>query len=267
MKSHISSGRLALSALVCALVVPAHAQSSPSPTEKDLADITARGSLLAGYDQAASQATDAVQALHPPDGKVTRYIAHKTATGWVVDFGRLDPEHKAFLVAYEATQTNGANYNVSSLEPERQDTDFDLAADKAIGLALKDFGGASRPYNVAVLPAGADGSAGLFVYLYPAQVKNGVFPYGGDVRYLVSADGATIVTKRQLHKTVLESTPSNVPNSSTPAAGYHTHALSNLPEDTDVFLVLWREPRIPEYVAAGGHVFAIATDGTIKITK
>ncbi len=246
------------------LALPALGQSSPKPSDKDLEAITERGILLAGYDQAAANATDAVQATHPPDGKVTRYIAHKTDAGWVVDFGRLNEAHDKFLVAYEATQTAGPLFDVKKLEPEREDADFNLAADKAIGIALKDYGGATRPYNVAVLPAGAEG---LFVYLYPAQVKDGVYPYGGDVRYLISPDGSSIVTKRQLHKSVLESTPADLPKSTKPAAGYHSHVLTNLPEDTDVFLVLSRQPRMPEYVAAGGHVFEIDIDGNIKITK
>jgi len=255
-------------ALAVVLAIHAHAQSSPRPSDKELADITARGLLLADYDEAAAHATDAVQAAHPPDGAVTRYIAHKTANGWIVDFGRLNPERDKFLVAYEATQNAGPLFNVTKLEPEREDTGFNLAADRAIGLALKDFVGATRQYNVAVLPASPDaGPAGLFVYLYPAQVKDGVYPYGGDVRYLISADGATLIAKRQMHKTVLESIPANIPKSSTPAAGYHSHVLSNLPEDTDILLVLSRQPRIPEYVGAGGHVFEIETDGTIKITK
>ena len=251
------------------LALPALSQSSPKPSDKDFAAITARGILLAVYDQAAAHATDAVQATHPPGGKVTRYIAHQTATGWIVDFGRLNPENDKFLVAYEATQPDGGPYfNVSKLEPERQDTDFNLAADRAISLALKDFVGANRPYNVAVLPAGPDADpAGLFVYLYPAQVKDGVYPYGGDVRYLISPDGSTLITKRQMHKSVLESTPADIPKSTTPAAGYHSHVLSDVPEDTDVFLVLSRQPRMPEYVGAGGHVFEIEIDGKIKITK
>src|SRR5450631_1788708 len=143
----MNRGKFTLGIAVAALLaLPAWSQSSPTPppkpSESELAAITERGILLAGYDQAAANATDAVQATHPPDGKVTRYIAHKTGTGWVVDFGRLNPEHDRFLVAYEAKQTEVAHFEVSKLEPEREDKDFNLAADKAIGLALKDFVGA-----------------------------------------------------------------------------------------------------------------------------
>jgi hypothetical protein len=69
-----------------------------------------------------------------------------------------------------------------------------------------------------------------------------VYPYGGDVRYLISPDGSTLITKRQMHKSVLESIPADIPRSTTPAAGYHSHVLSDVPEDTDVFLVLSRHP-------------------------
>ena len=40
-------------------------------------------------DQAAWHATDAVQAAHPPGGKITRYLAHKTATGHLPGSGKL----------------------------------------------------------------------------------------------------------------------------------------------------------------------------------
>jgi hypothetical protein len=238
---------------------------APKPSKKELAEVTARGILLAEYDQAASHATDAVQAAHPQDGKVERYIARKTATGWAVDFGKINDTGDKFLVAYEAVQKNASgNFEVSKFDPERPDTGFDLAAAKGIDLALKDFGSANRPYNVAVLPAD---SGGLFVYLYPAQVTNGVYPYGGDVRYLVTSDGTTISTKRQMHKAVLEYNAENMPGGTMAAGGYHTHVLTGLPEDTDVLLVLTRQPRVPEFIGAGGHVYEISVDGKIKIDK
>ena len=155
------------------------------------------------------------------------------------------------------------HFGVTKFDPERQDTEFNLAGARAIDLALKNFtAAANHTYNIAVLPADTEG---FFVYLYPAQVKDGVYPYGGDARFLVSPDGATILVKRQLHKSVLESIPAQIPKGTTSAAGYHTHILTDLPEDTDVFLVLSRQPRMPEYIGAGGHVFKIEVDGVITI--
>jgi hypothetical protein len=67
------------------------AAASSRPSDDVLAAITARGVLLAGYDAAAWQSTDAVTASHPSEGLIERYIARKTDAGWVVDFGRLGP--------------------------------------------------------------------------------------------------------------------------------------------------------------------------------
>jgi hypothetical protein len=251
-------------ALAALLAIRASGQSSPQPSDHELAAITARGTMLAGYDEAAWHATDAVQATNPPAGKIQRCIARQTATGWTVDFGRLSPDGTKFLTAYEAIQTDASNhFAVGRFDPEREDTGFNLAAARGIDLAIKDFTGvANYTYKVAVLPGGTRGN---LVYLYPAQVKPGVYPYGGDARFFVSPDGTTIYEKRQLHKSVVESIAAQIPKGATPAAGYHTHVLTDLPEDTDVLLVLSRQPRVPEYIGAGGHVYKIDVDGTIKV--
>ena len=263
MKLPMNCRRLALA--IALFAVPAHSQSGPRPSDQELAAITQRGTVLAGYDQAAWHAADAVllAGSHPPAGQAQRYIARQSATGWTVDFGHLNSDATKFLTAYEAVQSDApTHFAVGKFDPEREDTGFNLFAARAIDLALKGFHGENVPYNVAVLPGGTRGN---LVYLYPAQVKDGVYPYGGDVRYFVSPDGKTIYEKRQMHKSVLESIPAQLPKGSTPAAGYHTHVLTDLPEDTDVFLVLNRQPRVPEYVGAGGHIFKIDIDGTIKV--
>jgi hypothetical protein len=61
-------------AIVVLLFATAEAQASSKPSETELAAISARGVLLAEYDRAAWQATDAVQAAHPVEGRVGRYI-------------------------------------------------------------------------------------------------------------------------------------------------------------------------------------------------
>jgi hypothetical protein len=249
---------------LCALLSTA-LWGAKKPSKGELDAVTARGVLLAEYDQAAWHATDAVRALNPPDAKVGRYIARKTETGWVVDFGRLDANREKFMVAYEAVQTGApAHFAVAAFEPEHEDNGFDLAAARSIDVAIADFGSLDRPYNFAVLPAG---SGGLYVYVYPAQVKVGVYRYGGDVRYLMSADGKTVVEKHQMHKAVLESIPASTASGTNSVGGYHSDIFGDIPEDTDVLLVLAREPRMPEYVVARGQMFVIAVDGSIKNGK
>jgi hypothetical protein len=228
-------------------------------------DVTARGRALFEYDQAAWHATDAVQATHPPTQALGRYIARRSDIGWQVAFGHLNDTRDKFLVTYEATQgTTLQEFTVKKLDPPREDTSFYLAAAKAIDIALHDFQGQNRPYNVAVLPAPPNQ---LYVYVVPAQTEKGVYPLGGDARYLVSADGNAIVEKRQLHKSIIENR-GDLPKGTTPAAGIHTHVLSDVPEDTDVFYVLTRQPSVPEYIGTmNKKLYVISADGTIREGK
>jgi hypothetical protein len=245
--------------------LPATGERPTKPTNAELAEITKRGILLAGYDIAAWHASDAVEAIHPDDDAVKCYIARHTEHGWVVDFGRLNEDGDKFLVAYEAVQKGDPeHFSVTVNTPAREDAGWDLFASRAIDVALKDFRGESRPYNFAVLPASADG---IFVYIYPAQVKENVYRMGDDVRYRMSADGMTIIEKRQLHKSIIESDVAAVPAGSSAAGGFHTHVLSDVPEDTDVFLVAKRHPSVPEFIGAGKYVYRIDVDGKITMVK
>jgi hypothetical protein len=251
-------------ALVTLVAAEQDRKNPPSPDE--LAQITERGLLLAGYDQAAWHATDAVQKLNPNDGAVERYLARDTKDGWHVAFGKLNRQRSAFLIAYEASQgKTPQEYSVKSFDPPKQDTGFYFSAARAIDLALKDFiknfNGQQRPYNVAILPAG---DAALWVYLVPAPTREGIWPLGADVRFRMSADGSKILEKRQLHKSVIELPPPNVEGGNQLMMGTHTHVLDDIPEDTDVFHVLTRKPAVGELIITPRFVFQVETDGRIK---
>ena len=206
-----------------------------------------------------------MQAKQPKPGSIVRYIAHKTDKKWTVAFGRLDEKGEKFLIAYEATQGEKPDqFDVKELSPPKEDTAFCLAAAKAIDTSLKDFvehfEGRQRPYNAAVLPAE---KGQVWVYLVPAPTKPNVWPLGGDVRYLISADGKKIVSKRQLHKSVIEVEPPKDKNNQQ-VAGIHTHVLDDTPEDTDVFHVLTRKPGVLEMIITKEFVFEVKPDGIIK---
>jgi hypothetical protein len=258
--------RLVAVGLILLLASVSFAGKKKPEADPIMPDVTARGRALYEYDQAAWHATDAVQALHPPDQLVGRYLALKSATGWTVVFGHLNEQRDRFLIGYEATQ--GATlqeFAVRKLDPPREDTDFYFAAAKAFDTARHDFQGEKRPYNIAVLPAPSDQ---LYVYIVPAQTKTDIYPLGGDVRYLVAPDGEKIIEKRRLHKSILEIPPSSIPKGSTPAGGVHTHVLSDVPEDTDVFHVLTRQPPQPEFIGTPNRkMYEISVDGTIRERK
>ena len=242
-------------------------------TEKDKqpdpewATITERGRMLAQYDTAAWHATDAVEALKPDKSIAPVYIAKKVDLGWEVVFGRLNDRRDRFLIVYQASQgANPSEFMVKKLDPPSEDQGFYLAAARALETASRDFGKPRRPYNAYVLPAPQNQ---LYTYYLPAQTTNGVYPFGADVRYLLSEDGNSIVQKRQMHKTILEFDSRKKPKDAVKIeSGYHTHVLSNLPEDSDVFYVLARKPSIPEYVGSlDGKIYVILVDGTILLGK
>jgi len=227
-----------------------------------LAGVTERGRALYAYDQAAWHGTDAFFALHPDTNELTHYICMKTPAGWEVVFPRWNETHDRLLVVYEAKAAGGPeDYTAVKYDPPREGPDDLVAKERALELAISDFGTVNRPYNTAILPAG-DGN--LYVYLYPGQTKTNVWPLGGDVRYTISADGKHILEARQLHKTILDL---EFDPAKHPVAGSHSHVLSDVPEDTDVFYVLNRRPLVPEYIAAGKHIFIVNTDGSIEVGK
>lgn len=234
----------------------AHAQ----PATDKLNEITERGRLLAQYDTAAWQATDAVKALLPQEGVVKRYIARKIEEDWAVVFGHLDEQKKRFLIYYEVTKSNSGQYTqVKIFDSPKEDADFYMRAAKSIELALAKFNKGkeyNRPYNVALLPS-MEGK--WLVYFYPAPIKENVWPLGGDVRYLVSKDGTQILDKRIMHKDILEGAP---PDNA--VSGFHTAVMDDIPEDTDVLHVLARKPSVPEYISTQKYMYRIDVDGTIK---
>lgn len=223
-------------------------------------EVTARGRMLYECDQAAWHSSDAVMATNPSKEYLGRYIPRKSDAGWVVGFGRLNEARDKFLVAYEATQgTTLQEFTIKKFDPPREDASFYLFAARAFDTALHDFQGEKRSYNLAVLPAPSDQ---LFVYILPAQTENGVYPLGGDVRYLISADGNKILEKHQMHKTIIENRDDQSKEKT--VMGVHTHVLSDVPEDSDVFHVLTQSPPVAELVVTGEKSgYEIREDGTI----
>jgi hypothetical protein len=250
--------------LFCIVVVHVSAETKKGAPQAELDAITARGRQLAEYDTASWNATDAVLATKPIRSRIGRYIAKKTESGWVVVFGKLNEQGDKFLIAYQATQeTNPQTFTVAAFDPPQEDAGYFLNAEKAIETALKVFQRQQRPYNIAVLPAEG---AQMYVYIYPGSTKTGTYVLGGDARYLVSADGTTIVENKQLHKAILEYSNNASPKAA--VAGVHSHVLSEVPEDTDVLYVLTRKPAVPEYVSTMSRViYVINVDGTISKAK
>jgi len=246
--------------LLFAMGLPAQQTGRPSDAELDA--ITARGRALAAYDQAAWHATDALQTANPRTAQGQHCLAHFANERWTVVFGYLNSDQTKFLVSYEAVQGSKPHiFSVSRVDPPKEDTGFYLFAARALEIALADFGRPGRPYSSAVLPA-SDGQ--LYVYLYPALEKAGIYPLGGDVRYLVSDDGRRILEKRQMHKTIIETSPARGRKT---VARVHPHVLGDSPEDSDILHVLQQDPPTPEMIAAPHVTYEVTADGSIRIKQ
>lgn len=260
---HVNT-HLRMLAVLCiaAAACGASGQATTGDLTAYLAGVTERGRALYAYDQAAWHGTDAFFALHPDTNGLTHYICISTPAGWVADFPRWDAAHEHLLIAYEAREAGQpGNFEARALDPPAEADATMVAKERALELAIADFPAQNRPYNTAILPA-PDGN--LYVYIYPAQTKNNVWPIGGDARYTISADGKQILAKRQLHKAILDMEFDPTKHE---VAGYHSHVLSDVPEDTDVLYVLTRKPSLPEYIAAGKRMFVVNTDGSIELVK
>jgi hypothetical protein len=257
----MTSRQLLCSVIVMfAMGVGAHADGANPPSDSELLEIAARGRALSQYDAAAWHAGDAVMPFKPPQDQVQLYVARKIDKGWVVMFGRFDEAKTKFLIVYEAMQQNAAptEYLVTKHDPPLSDSDFYFRAAKAHELVTNEFQHtekAQRPYNISILPAT---SGDWYAYAIPAQTDLAVLPFGGDIRYTVSSDGARIVEKRQMHKIVLEDSTSHAQFT------FHTHILSDVPEDSDMFYALTRKAEKGEFLLTRRYSYRISSDGSIS---
>lgn len=247
--------------LSCFLATSLAAQATPSPSDTALAGITERGRQLAAYDQAAWHGTDAILAKWPNPTGVEGFLAQRGSDGgWRLMFGRLNAAGDTLLVGATAVQRGKTDeYDVTLHRPFRVGDDVERRAFLALRTAGKDLAASPPPfrgnYNSYALPR-ADGS--WYIYFLPGQTQAGALPHGGDFRYDVTADGTTIRSKWAMHRGVLNAA---VPDSG--VAGMHTVLVADLPQDSDVFLVLSRRPSKPELIGTAHFDFEIRVDGTI----
>lgn len=230
------------------------------PSRDELNAITARGRELAAYDLVARGATTALLTKRPSKDDVNTCVVLRNRDGWHVSFGKLNEKRTAFIAAYDVACRNDLTaYTVRKNIPPAPDTSGLLLRALAAETARAKFTPvAQRPYTSMVLPS-VEGK--MWVYLYPSQTRNDVFPLGGDTRFLVSADGKTVLEKRQMHVSILDLA---TPTGKQPTYGYHTAVIDDRPEDTDIMYVLGRVPRVPEMIKTNSLVFKVDTTGNIE---
>jgi hypothetical protein len=252
-----------LAVLICLQFRCAFALDLDTVSPIKLQEITSRGKLLAEYDKAAARGTDAVFESYPEASKkhlFHQFLANNALSGWTVSFGTLSSDGSSFEVAYDAIEDQSTGkYKVVNYATPRKDTGVLLNEARAVKSCLAVFPPNGKTNNYAILPAGSEQ---MYVYIYPAQTVPNIYPLGGDMRYLVTANGNKIVESRRMHKSILENPPP--PAGQSAVMGFHSAVMADIPEDTDVFHVLVRKPSIPEMIATERFAYRIEHDGSIK---
>jgi hypothetical protein len=263
----------ALSVLALLLATPAAAQVRQAssgrvgPPDSLLAQITARGRVIAGYEQAVWRSSTKLLASRPAPKLVQHHVAFLTDSGWTVAFGRLSAARDTFYISHLAAPAlvEGCRIDslmqVSTLAVPQADTGYVLRAARAIDTATTLFGRTTRPYDSVALPApGGE----WWVYLLPAPNHIGGYPLGDDMRYRVSADARRVTEARRLHLGTIEFDRTSRPDAQY-AASSHNTALDDVPEDTDVAHILTRRPRVLGYVFTTDYLFMINEDGSLRM--
>jgi hypothetical protein len=234
-------------------------------SDSALAQITARGRTIAGYQEATWRATAKLRASQ--SDAALRHVAFHTDSGWTVAFGRLSTSRDTFYVSHLAAPAliDGCRVDslmqISTLATPAADTGYVLRAARAVDTAVALFGRTSRPYESVVLPA--PGGA-WWVYMLPSPNGAGAYPLGDDMRYHVSADARRVSEARRLHLGTIEFDRTNKPDAQYVASS-HTTAVSDIPEETDVAHVLTRRPRVLGYVFTPQYLYMINEDGSLRM--
>jgi hypothetical protein len=234
------------------------------PTVDSLNAITRRGHELMSRDSVAWLGGDAMEALSFPQDGIRRLITRRAQQGWEVARGKLTENGSTFLIDQIAMPgIQEGLWATSQYDPPMPDSGYVARAARAIETSISMFHRLDdRPYIAMAIPA--DDDPWWFVYLYPARVKDDVWPRGGDMRFRVSADGRVITESRHLHETITEY---SVRSARSASAGTDKKSLvsGETPEDTDVFHVLQRRPALPELMTAGKYRYRIDVDGSIRM--
>lgn len=228
-----------ISALALSLAVPAAAQEPPEPGPIEswpLEKISAMGREIHTQDVAAWVATDALLA-HLGDagpGKLAGWIVVPDGAGLLVRFVQLDDEK--LTAGFDVRVVDGVAGPVVDVRDQPL-SNVEQARFHARQTAIANLGDlqCTESWN-SVVTSDPDGD-GWLVWLLAATSRPGVVPMGGHYRFMISADGRSVMRRDQLSVGCLNM--SRPPESQgRPTMMFVTHIVSDTPVETHVFLSL-----------------------------
>lgn len=244
------------------LAVSRVAGQSPAPPDTAvLQEVTHRGRYLAACVAATTHARRVLPPVASGVGVTPTSICIRRGGGeWQILFGNLEAQAGELRAAGRVVVdlASGTTSRIESLD-EYESGEERMAA-TAARKAAQWLPLSERPYDMVVVPAS---DTAWMVYWFPQRQREGYYPHGGDYRLTISRGGSEILEARRMHSAIIELGPPP------PEAKYggHTAVLRDGVEDTDVFLVLWREPRMPEVVLTQNWRFVMDTSGAIAWSK
>jgi len=222
------------------------------------------GKRIYVQDLYAAQATSLLLAhgVDPAAVGALGWITESRENGTVVTFVAGDPgqwrsacvvtfvEHadpNIILVDRDLTETQSAMFNARQLALDRVEQPC------------------SDAYNTVVIPR--DGEPGWLAYALAATSDPNLVLVGGHYRAVVSADGRTVLERRNFAKSclVLQKNPKDTPPGTEVAAYTMSHFLDNTPTEIHVFLNLFYGK--PLYVVTPDDRFWYIEGGKISIIK
>jgi hypothetical protein len=227
------------------------------------------GQALFEHDSVGARATDAVyRKVHTLDPRVHGWLTLKSGDSWVVPFLSSEGGATSALYRVKFDSFSDAAPKVEVLDAPAPVDETTARMFTARETAMRqDFQRCSKNYNTVVVPAAELGKDGWVVYLLAATTETGVIVSGGHHRFVVSADGRSVVDRFQFTNACLTIPSPKLAEGERVAGSMVTHLTSEAPTEVHVFLSLLHH--VPFYVAVaapralweveGQHIELIAT--------
>lgn len=225
------------------VLLPTMAAAQRAIPTADLATVSARGTAIYAFDQAAWHTTDTMVAKHLPDAVMS------AIRGWIVEprgdvlsvtyFGEENGKPYAIYIADYAHDAVSNERVPAAGSDDRKLTPLGLrlaAARIAAITAGESIPRCSdRAYNTVALPPEADGI--IPVYLLTPQTVNNQYPMGGHHEFDIAPDGSVAAKRDFTRSCLVIGTPDDHAGEK-PDALFITHLLDPHPTEIHVFTSL-----------------------------
>lgn len=254
-----------LVALSLFAVLPVYGQSRPSPeplstavelaldeTEEGIiSGILSRGALIYEYDQIAWHGTDAAFERIPEDrfGEMLGYLVEGSGAEKTITFygGTATDPYAVFVgrmrgIDLISSEMFDRGERALSARQRHMVQARETAVEAIFASGLQPCQPGS--FNTVVIPPAGDTDP-VDVYVLSPQAVEGIFPFGGHYRFVVSSDGE-IISQRRFTNSCLNlpaQDPQTVDGSETVGL-MASHLLDNTPTEIHVWLSLWAQSRI-----------------------